>query len=303
MPGPIRFLDIAYCKADLMQMSALHRRYFLMLGQLYNDIASMTVMLVQHYPSSFHDNDPKPIRARRTMGALLAIRQISARIWETHKLIDGEFGLFVRDMREEAPNAADHVKRVRKYLEGRNALKAIRHSVASHFDPETINKGIEAIPDDVIVSDFLTDSAGNCTFDAADTIMLYGLSVELQALWSDGVDRGPFEVLAKLTVEMRDAAIMVMDMAVSLQAGIYARYFPDKMESARQNVEIVRQQPLVDEVSAAVFIVGPADQERERAALFETRKARDVLRFSLQPLSPWQQHLDSIASNNASDRF
>lgn len=285
-----------------MQMPALHRRYFLMLGQLYNDIASMTVMLVQHYPLSFHDNDPKPIRARRTMGALLAIRQISARIWETHKLIQGEFGLFVREMKDEAPTAADHVKRVRKYLEGPNACRAIRHSVSSHFDPETINKGIETIPDDMVVSDFLSDSAGNCTFDAADTIMLYGLSVDLQALWNDGVDRGPFEVLSKLTVEMRDAAIMVMDMAVSLQAGIYTRYFPEKMERARQAVEIVSQQPLIDEVSAAVFIVGPADQERERAAFFETRRARDVLRFSLQPLSPWQQHMDRIASHKVGNR-
>lgn len=266
MPGPIRFVEIAYRKSDLLRMEPLHRRYFLMLGQLYNDIATLTVILVQHYPSAFEGEEPKPIRARRTMGALLAIRQLAARLWEVHKLIDGQFGLFVRELSKDAPSVKEHLKRVRAYLSSPNAMKVVRHSAASHFDPETIDRGIAAIPEEAVVSDYLSDSAGNCTFDAADTILLYGLSVELQAVWNDGVARDPLEVMSKLTSEIRDAAMMVMDMSVALQQTIYNRYLPTKADGVQRNISVVRSQPLLEEITAAVFIVGPADQQSEREA-------------------------------------
>lgn len=266
MPGPIRFVEIAYRKSDLLRMEPLHRRYFLMLGQLYNDIATLTVILVQHYPSAFEDEEPKPVRARRTMGALLAIRQLAARLWEVHKLIDGQFGLFVRELSKDVPRVQELVKQVRSYLSSPNAMRVVRHSAASHFDPETIDRGIAAIPDEVVVSDYLSDSAGNCTFDAADSILLYGLSIELQSLWDDGVDRDPLEAMSKLTGEIRDAAMMVMDMSVALQQIVYRRYLPDEPGGAQRTVNVVRSQPLLEEITAAVFIVGPADLETERQA-------------------------------------
>ncbi|WP_269515490.1 hypothetical protein [Brevundimonas subvibrioides] len=255
-----------------------------MLGQLYNDLAQLLMQLLYHYPLAWSDTDPIPLRARRSIAALMTLRHLSARLWEVNSLIDGRFNQFVKGY-DTDEKIKPLVGRVRSYLQAPNAAKAVRHAAASHFDQAMIDAGIEAMDDDADLRDFFTHSAGNMTFDGADTVLLWGIMQELAKVWGE-TSREPFAVLQKLALELRDASSWVLDMAVPLLSAIYKRHLADPFKIS--SVKILLDQPEAEEISAPVFLHGPNEKSDEAQAVLNAAARRAALQYPGEGMTPWE---------------
>ncbi|MDP3802730.1 hypothetical protein [Brevundimonas sp.] len=285
MAGSIRFHEIIYRKADLQRMPPLDRRYFVMLGQLYNDLAQLLIQLLYHYPLAWAETEPMPLRARRSAAALMTLRQLAARIWEVNSLIDGQFNQFAKSYdRDKAIKPL--VGKLRAYLQAPNAAKAVRHSAAAHFDQKMIDQGIESLGDEVELRDFFTHSAGNMTFDGADTVLLFGMVRSLEEVWGEKISE-PFPALQRLALELRDGASLILDMVVPLLAAVYNRHLEDPFKTS--TVSVLFDQPEADEVSAPVFICGPNEKDDEARAVSNASARRAELRYPGEGMTPWER--------------
>lgn len=283
MPGPIRFHEIVYRKADLQRMPPLDRRYFVMLGQLYNDLAQLLVQLLYHYPMAWSESDPLPLRARRSAVALMTLRHLAARIWEVNGLIGGRFNQFAQSY-DSGSEIKELVRRVREYLQRPNAAKAVRHAAASHFDPDLIDAGIEALTDEIELRDYFTHSAGNITLDGADMVLLYGMKRSLEGVWGEQ-EIEPFDVLQRLALELQEGAKLVLDMIVPLLAAVYNRHLEEPFKIA--TVFTLLDQPEAHELHAPVFLYGPNEKTLEANAVRDAAATKAALRYRSDK-TPWE---------------
>jgi hypothetical protein len=280
-----------------MKWPALDRRYFMMLGQAYNDISILALLMV----ANFHrGGEARPLMARKTTTALMCIRLLAGRIWEMHKLIDGKFNRFVQDHADRAPDGRATVARFRQYLAAPNAVRVVRLNAAFHYDQDLIDAGLERFDDDQL-TDYISDAAGNCTFDGADTLLLLGLGRELEQVWGCTTPLPPGEVLTRLILEVRDASQLALDVAMRLQRAVYDRHLPSALQAAAEKAVLLPDQPDASELHATAFLYSPPDQRREIDA--RRQKARLVAAYSYgKDVSPWERAIRTKAAPDEPER-
>jgi len=293
MSGAIRFLEMTYSESDLNKWPERDRRYFMMLGQAYNDISILTLLMV----ANFHrGEEARPLMARKTTTALLCVRMLSGRIWEMHKLIDGEFNRFSRTHEQHAPEARECVAKLRRYLQAPNAVREVRLNAAFHYDQTLMELGFGRLSESELLTDYISDGAGNCTFDGADSLLLLGLGCKLEKVWQTTTPIGAAELLHRLILEVRDAARLSMDVCMQLQRAVYLHHLKDQVDAAGGKTTTLTGQPDASELAHTAFLYGPADERREREAQHAKVDRNQAYRYRAVA-SPWEQSL--LKSDNA----
>jgi hypothetical protein len=191
---------VLHRKSDLDNIPKQERTFYLMAGQLANDINILGKLLIFATTASKEPGEPRQWAGMTT--AVLILEILAGRLYEGYRLIDKAFS--ARKLRAKYtddlnPGAMAKLDTLNRYFSSDNAIKRVRHKFASHFGVEEIEATYAGLSHDFAFIDLVSDEyRGHTLFYGAEQ-----LSFQTLAEVVGGEPGRAFDKLIKETLEMQ----------------------------------------------------------------------------------------------------
>jgi hypothetical protein len=166
-----------HTKADLDRIPDDERTFYLMAGQLANDINILGRLL------SFAASTPRPDTPRMWAGLtqmLLIAKLLAARLFEGHRLISQTFSarkLRAKYLDDLPPKAIENLDKINRYFGSENLIERVRNKFANHFDVEQIEALYEQLPPEADFVDLVSDEyRGHTLFYGAEVLSFHAMA-------------------------------------------------------------------------------------------------------------------------------
>jgi|GEM_PF-4586499 len=251
----VEIFPLRYTVADLRAVPEEEAVYFLMCGQLQNDIVILMRQLLQ---ARIVKGDEQPVRLVTATSAMLNMRILAARLAEGWPLIKDRFGLvfneYEADITDEAK--ADLVW-LRRYFSDKNRLRDVRDKAASHFDPEIFRDGFRKLDDAEPMIDFHAHIEGNTIYFSGEALMLSAL-VHLS-----GEDDAA-TALDALGEEVLDVARRFGTVVRAYLQAFSERHFAEKLSELDKERIVVEGQPRLSSFASPVYLANSLSDNAKR---------------------------------------
>jgi hypothetical protein len=258
MQSAIEIWPVRYTKADLTGAPDDEAIFFLMCGQLQNDLVILMRQLLQ---ASHVPGDDEPTRLASTTAWHLNLRYLAARVTEGWNLIKGRFqkvladyGLEIRDTaRRDLPALA-------RYFSDTNNLRTVRNKLAAHFDQDVARAAYDALGPDEPLVDLHAAVEGNTIFFSGEVLMLASIRGLAE-------HKPPQEALEGISRELLDIASKLGNVVRAYLLAFSKRYLTDSLDQAGERVTPKAQAALADFWAPLFLVTETKPTGRKRSAL------------------------------------
>jgi hypothetical protein len=246
----IEIYEIPFSKAQLDTAPEDERIFYLMAGQLANDLNFLTKLLM----FAINPVDGPPVRARvNTSLAMFQVRLLAGRLHEGWKMMKGKpFRDIHRKYETElTAETRNNLAALRTYF-GRNTnlIERIRNKIGFHSDVKLFTEGYKAFPPDESFVDYLAAARGHCLYSSSEIINVFAMTKLVPNVdWRRALDQ--------IAGETTSIAYQVTDVILDFMKIFMTRYIERALGDLEEGKVVVENAPYADEVIIPFFCNPP----------------------------------------------
>jgi hypothetical protein len=242
----IEIYPITFSKAQLDAVPEDERIFYLMAGQLANDLNWLTKLMM----FSINPVDGPPMRAdvNRSLTMFL-MRLLAGRLHEGWRMIRGKpfWDIYRRYEKELVIETEQNLRALKAYFgKAGCTVEKMRNKMGFHSDVELFKEGYKAFPPDEIFTDYCAEAQGHDYYSAADMVNIFAMTILLPKVdWRTAYRQMVDEILTvckQLTDVIRD----MMDV-------FRARYIGATLGNLEKDKVVIENAPNADEVTIPFF--------------------------------------------------
>lgn len=254
----VAIYPLRYTAADLKKLPEEDAVFFLMCGQLQNDLVILMRQLLQ---AKIVEGDAEPLRLASSTAAMLNIRMLAARLSEGWKLIKGRFQrVFLAYGDDITPDAKEDMKWLRPYFSNDNIVRKIRDNTVSHFDLNVAHDGFRNLREDEPMIDLHAHIEGNTIFFSGETLMLSSLHCLA------GSDTAS-EALDKISTEILEISRRLGNVVRSYLRAFSFRHLSSQLDGLLAEKILIGGQARFENFSAPVYLAHPRKSQWAKSLL------------------------------------
>jgi hypothetical protein len=218
----IEIYQITFSKAQLDATPEDERIFYLMAGQLANDLNFLTKLLM----FAINPVDGPPVRARvNTSLAMFQVRLLAGRLHEGWKMMKGKAfrDIYKKYETELSDETKTKLATLKNYF-GRNTnlVERVRNRIGFHSDVELFKEGYKAFPPEEMFVDYLGEARGHCLYFSGEIINVFAMTKLVpNADWRKVVDQ--------IARETTNIAYQITDVILDFMKVFMARYIGDTL--------------------------------------------------------------------------
>ena len=248
----IKVYPITYSKAQLDAVPEVERIFYLMAGQLTNDLNWLSNLLM----FSINPVDGPPVRAHVNRSlTMFLMRLLAGRLHEGWRMTRGKpFREIYRKYESELAIDTKQNLRVLKTYFGRAdcTVEKIRNKMGFHSDVELFKEGYRAFTSDEIFTDYLAEARGHCYYGAADMVNVFAMTKILPKVDWQAAYRQIADDIMRVSQQLTDVVLDLMKVFTARYIG--ASLTPTDLE---RNKVVIENAPFADEVNIPFFSKPP----------------------------------------------
>lgn len=167
--GTVDIYPLRYTAGDLAAVPKDDALFFLMCGQLQNDIV---ILMRQVILARMEDDAPEPVRMVALTINLVNMRMLAGRLAEGWDLIRHRFQKVFREYGagiKDGPKA--DLKSLKAYFDDENLIRTLRNKIAAHIDQDVMREAYKHFGADLELTDFHAEMDGNTIFYSGEVLM------------------------------------------------------------------------------------------------------------------------------------
>lgn len=244
----IEIFPLRYTPADLASVPQDEALFFLMCGQLHNDIA---VLQRQTLQARALPGDAEPLRTAAATAASLNTRLLVGRVSEGWSFVQHRFQKAFRDYGGAIPaDAKTDLAELNQYFGGTCLIRILRNRVAAHFDQDAAREAYGSLDPAEPLVDFHSRLEGNTIYFSGEALMLTAMhQIAGEADAAASLDRIFGEVLA-VSQRLSNVIWAFLKAFSEVHLGPHLGKMKDEMV-------VLRNQPTLEDFVAPVFLAHP----------------------------------------------
>ncbi|TCS12390.1 hypothetical protein [Caulobacter sp. BK020] len=245
----IAIYPLRYTAADLKVVPEDEAVFFLMCGQLQNDIV---ILLRQVIQARIVDSDIEPLRLAAATAGMMNIRMLAARISEGWKLIKDRFQIiFMKTYGDTIDQTAKNdLAWLKTYFSNSNLVRQVRDNAVAHFDPKMALEGFRRLKAEEPMIDLHAREEGNTIFFSAESLMLSSLHHMV------GTDE-PLEALNRIGEEVIDITRKLGNVVRAYLKAFSQRHLARHLEGLGAEKILIEGQPKLSTFTAPIYLAVP----------------------------------------------
>jgi hypothetical protein len=247
---PIEIYQITFSKAQLDAVPEDERTFYLMAGQLANDLNFLTKFLM----FAINPVDGPPVLARvNTSLAMFQVRLLAGRLHEGWKMMKGKpFRDLCRKYEQElTSDTKTNLADLKTYfVRNTNLVEKIRNKVGFHSDVQLFKEGYNSFPPTEIFVDYLASARGHCLYFSGEIINVFAMTKLLPNMeWQKA-----FDAIARETTEI---AFKITDVILDFMKVFMVHHIAETLGDLEKSKVVVENPLNADEVSIPFFCNPP----------------------------------------------
>jgi hypothetical protein len=169
----IEIYQIGYSKAQLDAVPEDERLFYLMAGQLANDLNWLSNLLM--FSINPVEGPPVRVQINRSLSMFL-MRLLAGQLHEGWRMTRGKpFRDIYRKYETELTTETEQNLRSLKVYFGRAncIVEQMRNKMGFHSDVELFKQGYKAFPNNEIFLDYIAEAQGHCYYGRADVVNIF----------------------------------------------------------------------------------------------------------------------------------
>ncbi len=250
--APVEIYPLRYTAGDLAAVPEDDALFFLMCGQLQNDIVILSRQVIL---ARMEDGSPEPVRMAAMTVNLVNMRMLAGRLAEGWDLIRDRFQRLFREYGDViTPAAVADLKSLNVYFANDCLIRTLRNKIAAHIDQAVMRDAYKGIEAERNFTDYLARMEGNTIFYSGEILMVEAIHRLVQ-----GADLQAS--LNALGEEVIRIARLEGSVVREYLRAFAQRHLEPQLRALVKGKIVIEDQPLFDDFIAPVFLAG--DDERE----------------------------------------
>jgi hypothetical protein len=243
--GSVEVYPLRYTAALLKALPEDEAVFFLMCGQLQNDLVILMRQLLQ---ARIVEGDAEPLRLASATAAMLNMRTLAGRLEEGGKFLRGRFQQVL--LRYEANvkiDAKTDLAWLNRYFSSKNLVRTVRDKAVAHFDQDVARDAFRKLSPEEPMVDFHSPSEGNTIYFSGEALMLASL-----------IHLCPEEDLQKaldgVADEILDVAKKVGNVVRAYLQVFSERHLSEQLSGLREERILIDGQPRLSAFAAPMYL-------------------------------------------------
>jgi hypothetical protein len=242
----IEVYQITFSKAQLDAVPEDERIFYLMAGQLANDLNWLSNLMM----FSINPVDGPPVRAHVNRSlTMFLMRLLAGRLHEGWRMTRGKQfrDIYRKYEKELVIDTEQNLRALRAYFGKADCtVEKMRNKMGFHSDVDLFKKGYKLFPPDEIFTNYLAAAQGHCYYGAADIVNIVSMTQLLpKADWRTAYVQIRDEILS-VSKQLTDVILEIMNVFI-------ARYIRATLSNLEKDKVVIENAPNADEVIIPFF--------------------------------------------------